>query len=458
MQQQERSKMLGTMPMNKLVPKVAVPIMISMLVQALYNVVDSIFVAKLSQDAMNAVSLAFPLQTLCIAFSGGTGVGMNALLSRSLGEKNQAGADRAANVGLFLTLCNFALFALIGWTLAGPFFRFQTDNPQIITYGRGYVTVCIGCSIGLFFQMYNERLLQSTGRTNLSMITQIAGAATNIVLDPILIFGLLGFPALGLRGAAIATSIARYVEFLVLFAVVYIRRTPVAASFKQLFCHLDRAFAARYFKTALPAFINETLWSIGISLNTVAYGMLGTSALAAVQIGDTVSKLFMVLTRGLSDACAIRTGHLIGAGDNEGALRDSTRFLVLIPLMSTVMCALLYLFRPQILTFFDVTPETRVQAMEMLALQALRQIPCAFNNTIIVGLCRSGGDTVFACILDTATVWLVGVPLSFLGVYLGFPLWGVCLCVMMGDLVKSVVGLPRILSKKWLHNVVADPA
>ena len=111
-----------------------------------------------------------------------------------INKMDLAGADRAANVGLFLTLCNFALFALIGWTLAGPFFRFQTDNPQIITYGRDYVTVCIGCSIGLFFQMYNERLLQSTGRTNLSMITQIAGAATNIVLDPILIFGLLGFP------------------------------------------------------------------------------------------------------------------------------------------------------------------------------------------------------------------------------------------------------------------------
>ena len=187
---------MGTMPVGRLLFSMAVPMMVSMLFQALYNVVDSIFVAKLSQDAMNAVSLAFPLQTLCIAFSGGTGVGMNALLSRSLGEKNQAGADRAANVGLFLTLCNFALFALIGWTLAGPFFRFQTDNPQIITYGRDYVTVCIGCSIGLFFQMYNERLLQSTGRTNLSMITQIAGAATNIVLDPILIFGLLGFPAL----------------------------------------------------------------------------------------------------------------------------------------------------------------------------------------------------------------------------------------------------------------------
>ena len=143
---------MGVMPVGKLLFTMSLPIMISMLVQALYNVVDSIFVAKLSQDAMNAVSLAFPLQTLCIAFSGGTGVGMNALLSRSLGEKNQAGADRAANVGLFLTLCNFALFALIGWTLAGPFFRFQTDNPQIIAYGRDYVTVCIGCSIGLFMR------------------------------------------------------------------------------------------------------------------------------------------------------------------------------------------------------------------------------------------------------------------------------------------------------------------
>lgn len=236
---------MGTMPVGRLLFNMAVPMMVSMLFQALYNVVDSIFVAKLSQDAMNAVSLAFPLQTLCIAFSGGTGVGMNALLSRSLGEKNQAGADRAANVGLFLTLCNFALFALIGWTLAGPFFRFQTDNPQIIAYGRDYVTVCIGCSIGLFFQMYNERLLQSTGRTNLSMITQIAGAATNIVFDPILIFGLLGFPRLEVAGAAIATVIGQLVGASIGFYLnltrnpdVHLRRRgirPHAATIKEIY-------------------------------------------------------------------------------------------------------------------------------------------------------------------------------------------------------------------------------
>ena len=255
---------MGTMPVGRLLFSMAVPMMVSMLFQALYNVVDSIFVAKLSQDAMNAVSLAFPLQTLCIAFSGGTGVGMNALLSRSLGEKNQASADRAANVGLFLTLCNFALFALIGWTLAGPFFRFQTDNPQIITYGRDYVTVCIGCSVGLFFQMYNERLLQSTGRTNLSMITQIAGAATNIVLDPILIFGLLGFPRLEVAGAAIATVIGQIVAALVVMRKAFVRSPEKS-------CYLPHI--KRIYQLGIPNILMQSAYTFYIfGLNMILAG------------------------------------------------------------------------------------------------------------------------------------------------------------------------------------------
>ena len=251
---------MGTTPVGRLLFSMAVPMMVSMLFQALYNVVDSIFVAKLSQDAMNAVSLAFPLQTLCIAFSGGTGVGMNALLSRSLGEKNQAGADRAANVGLLLTLCNFALFALIGWTLAGPFFRFQTDNPQIITYGRDYVTVCIGCSIGLFFQMYNERLLQSTGRTNLSMITQIAGAATNIVLDPILIFGLLGFPRLEVAGAAIATVIGQLVGASIGFYLNLTRNPDVHLRRREIRPHA--ATIKEIYAVGVPSIIMQSIGSV----------------------------------------------------------------------------------------------------------------------------------------------------------------------------------------------------
>ena len=160
---------MGVMPVGKLLANMAIPMMISMLFQALYNVVDSVFVAMLSQDAMNAVSLAFPLQMLMIALGGGTGVGMNALLSRSLGEKNKPAADRAANTGIFLFLCSAVFFCLIGLLLARPFFMAQTQNMAIVNHGSAYIKICLGLSFGQFTQFCCERLLQSTGRTGLSM-------------------------------------------------------------------------------------------------------------------------------------------------------------------------------------------------------------------------------------------------------------------------------------------------
>ena len=159
---------MGVMPIGKLLAAMAIPMMVSMLVQALYNVVDSVFVARISENALNAVSLAFPLQNLMIAVGAGTGVGMNALLSRSLGEKNQEAADRAANVGIFLSLCSAVVFALIGILGSRAFFLAQTDVAEIVDSGTAYATICLGLSVGLFFQFCFERLLQSTGRTTLS--------------------------------------------------------------------------------------------------------------------------------------------------------------------------------------------------------------------------------------------------------------------------------------------------
>ena len=189
----------------------AIPVMISMLVQALYNVVDSVFVARISENALNAVSLAFPLQNLMIAFGSGTAVGMNALLSRSLGAKQQEQVDRSANTGLFLFGCTYVLFALIGAFLSRPFFLAQTHETEIVEYGTQYARICLLLSFGLFTQFYCERLLQSTGRTKLSMLTQLIGAIINIVLDPILIFGLCGAPKMGVAGAAVATVLGQII-------------------------------------------------------------------------------------------------------------------------------------------------------------------------------------------------------------------------------------------------------
>lgn len=202
---------MGVMPVNKLLLSMAVPIIISMLVQALYNVVDSIFVGKLSEDALNAVSLAFPIQNLMISVAVGTGVGMNALLSKSLGERKFDKASQTACNGVFLAILSYLAFAVLGLVGSSLFFQVQTDIPQIVSYGRDYMFIVTVFSVGLFVSIALERTLQATGRTIYTMITQATGAVINIILDPILIFGLFGFPRMEVAGAAVATVIGQIV-------------------------------------------------------------------------------------------------------------------------------------------------------------------------------------------------------------------------------------------------------
>ena len=206
---------MGSMPVNKLLLNMSIPIMISMLVQALYNVVDSIFVAQLSEDALNAVSLAFPIQNLMISVAVGTGVGINALLSKSLGEKRQDRANAAAMNGLFLAAASYVVFMLIGLTCSHLFFSIQTDKQAIVDYGSSYMFIVCVMSMGLFFQITFERILQATGRTLYTMFTQALGAIINIVLDPILIFGLCGLPRMEVAGAALATVLGQIIAAIV---------------------------------------------------------------------------------------------------------------------------------------------------------------------------------------------------------------------------------------------------
>ena len=204
---------MGVMPLNRLLISMSVPMMISMLVQALYNIVDSMFVAQLSENALTAVSLAFPAQNLMIAVATGTGVGVNAALSRNLGEKNFDRANRIADHALFLAAMSYIVFAIFGLFFARQFFRLQTDIEEIVDLGTTYLRVCTIASFGLFMEIACERLLQSTGKTIYSMYTQGLGAIINIVLDPILIFGYFGAPALGIAGAAGATVFGQIIAF-----------------------------------------------------------------------------------------------------------------------------------------------------------------------------------------------------------------------------------------------------
>lgn len=258
--QQARENKMGVMPINRLLLTMAIPIIISMLVQALYNVVDSIFVSRISEDALNAVSLAFPIQNLMISVAVGTGVGVNALLSRSLGEKNQKQANATATHALLLAGASFVVFALVGLFFSRLFFAVQTDIESIVNYGEQYMFICCLFSFGMFFQITYERLLQATGRTIYTMITQGVGALINIIMDPILIFGLFGFPRMEVAGAAAATVMGQIIAALLAFYINLRHNPDIHISFRGF--RFSSMIVRNIYSVGVPSIIMSSIGSV----------------------------------------------------------------------------------------------------------------------------------------------------------------------------------------------------
>ena len=274
----KKENKMGTMSVNKLLLSMSVPMMISMLVQALYNIVDSMFVAQISENALTAVSLAFPAQNLMIAVATGTGVGINALLSRSLGEKNYERVNKTAENAVFLALCSFIVFAVLGGLLSRQFFLLQTDITEIVDYGTEYFQICSVFSFGLFGQITFERLLQSTGKTIYTMITQGIGAIINIIFDPILIFGLLGFPKMGVAGAAAATVFGQIVAFILAVIINHVKNHEIKLSVKQMKPNLK--LIKEIYSVGLPSIIMASISSVmtfGMNKILIAFSSTATA-------------------------------------------------------------------------------------------------------------------------------------------------------------------------------------
>ncbi len=330
---------MGVMPVKSLIISMSLPMMISMLVQALYNIVDSIFVAQLSEDALTAVTLAFPLQTLMIALGSGTGVGINALLSRSLGEKEFDRANDAANTGILLNAFNYLAFLFIGIFIVKPFITSQTDNAVIAGYGVTYLHYICILSFGLFFQMTFERLLQSTGRTFESMISQITGAVINIILDPLLIFGIGFFPKLGVAGAAIATVFGQsFAACLGLFMNVK-RNKEITLSFKGIKSPKADTIKQIYL-VGVPSIL---MMSIGSVMTYLFNKILNTFSSTAVAVFGAYFKLqsfFFLPVFGLNNGMIPVLSYNYGARKKDRimqALRFSLMFALTIMLLGTVV-------------------------------------------------------------------------------------------------------------------------
>ena len=403
---------MGVLPIGRLLTNMAVPMMISMLVQACYNVVDSVFVAQISEDALNAVSLAFPLQNLMIAFGAGTAVGINALLSRSLGEKNQAMADRAANTGIFLALCNFALFALIGIFFSRTFFELQAGGEQvIIDYGVDYASICLGCSIGIFSQFCFERLLQSTGRTFLAMCTQLTGALINIVLDPILIFGWFGLPRMEVAGAAAATVLGQIIAAILAMFMNFRYNPDVHIRLREI--RWNGKVAGEIYRVGLPSIVMQSIGSVMVfGMNKILFGFTKTATAVFGAYFKLQSFVFMPVF-GLNNGMVPIVAYNFGAARMDRVKRTVKLAVCSAICIMAVGLAVFQLFPEVLLGFFDASEE-----MLQIGSVALRIISISFllaGFCIIAGsVCQAIGNPFYSLIVAVARQLVVLLPVAWL--------------------------------------------
>jgi len=428
---------MGTMAIAPLLAGMAVPMMISMLVQALYNIVDSVFVARISQDALNAVSLAFPLQNLMIAVGGGTGVGMNALLSRSLGEKRQDQADQAANTGIFVFFLSAVIFGVCGFLLARPFFLAQTDIASIVEYGTDYARICLGLSIGIFSQFCFERLLQSTGRTVYSMITQLIGAVINIILDPILIFGLFGFPRLEVAGAAVATVFGQIVAALIGLWMNLRFNKDIHIRLRAI--RPDRAVAREIYRVGLPSIIMQSIGSVmTFGMNQILIGFTDTATAVFGAYFKLQSFIFMPVF-GLNNGMVPIISYNYGAARLD-RVRDTIKLTATVATVIMVIgCSAFNLIPGVLLGFFSPSAE-----MLSIGTVALRVISYSFllaGFDIIAGsVCQAIGNPVHTLICSVCRQLAALLPAAWLLAQTGV-LDLVWFCFPISEVVSLVLSI-----------------
>ncbi|MCI9339973.1 MAG: MATE family efflux transporter [Dorea sp.] len=406
-----RENKMGTMPIPRLLVGMSLPMMISMLVQALYNIVDSMFVAKLNEDALTAVSLAFPIQTLMVAIASGTGVGINALLSRNLGEKNYEDADMAAKNGLFLGIVSCMVFAVVGGFGSHLFFAMQTGNETIVTYGTQYLSIISICSAGIFLQITFERLMQSTGKTIYNMITQGTGAIINIILDPILIFGLFGLPRMEVAGAALATIIGQFVAVLMSVYFTITKNKEINISLRGFRPHL-RTIAVIY-EVGVPSIIMQAIGSVmTFGMNKILL-MFSSTAAAVFGVYFKLQSFIFMPVFGLNNGMIPIIAFNYGARDRKRIVQ-TMKLSILIAIIIMMFGLAVFQFMPGFLlaNLFDAS-----ENMLAIGVPALRIISLSFlfaGYCIIIGsVFQALGNAVYSLIVSAARQLIVILPAAY---------------------------------------------
>ncbi len=433
--------------------KLAIPIIIQNLIISSINMVDTVMIGKLGEVEIAAVGIAnqyfFLFNLLVTGITSGAGV----FISQYWGQRNEEYIQRTLGLSLITSILSSIIFTIVALLIPHTIISLFNTDPYVIKLGADYLKIVCTSYIFIAVSMAYGVSSRCIEDTIPPMVVSIVALIANAILNYIFIFGHLGFPAMGVKGAAIATLIARLIEAATMVLYVYARKGVLAAGWQQM-TDLSRCFIQRAAGTIIPVVVNDMFWALAMIIYAIAYGHLGTQAMAAIQITTTVQNVFMVFAFGIAHSAAVMIGNQVGAGNMDEGRLYSRRFLKLSVISGIVIGIILALSTPTILSFFNVSEEVYQSTLKILYIISATIFIKLISAVIIVGILRGGGDTRYALKIETLTMWGVGVPLVFLGSFiLKLPVETVVLMVVLEEITKATLSVRRLKTGDWMRQV-----
>jgi putative MATE family efflux protein len=436
--------------------KIAIPIIIQQFTFSALNMLAVVFVGQKGEVSVAAVGLAGQLAFLLNLVHFGIISGAAMFTAQFWGRKDVPNLRRVLGLCLMLAISASLIFFSLAQFLPSQILSIYSKDPEVITLGARYVRVFSWTYLFFAVTFSYALVMRSTGNVRTPTMVSVSALLLSTFLSYSLIFGKFGLPELGIQGAAVAAVIARALECVTLISITYALKSPVAASLREL-TDFDPAFLARVIKPMLPVILNELFWSLGITAYNVIYGRMGTESFAAMNIVSTIEQVAFVIFIGISNATSVFVGNRIGEGREDEAYLFAGRSLGLGIMGGLLVGLILQLVKAPILSLYNVSPGVIANAGNVINVITFFLWVRVNNMTIVVGVLRAGGDTRFSMFIDGIIIWLVGVPMAYLGANVWhLPIHLVYLCAMSEEATKWFLGLNRYFSRKWIHNLAAQ--
>ena len=434
----------------------AIPIILQSLVTASLNLLDNLMIGSLGENEIAAVGISNQFYMLYYYTIMGITLGAGIFMSQFWGKKDVTSIHKFLGISLVVGMISTIFFAILAFFFPEMIMKIFIDENIVIEQGVAYLKMVALSYIFTTISLAYAAALRSIGQTKIPMYGSLVGLVFNGILNYIFIFGKFGAPVMGVAGAALGTTVSRFMELAFILFIIYKNKNVVAGKISQL---LDFNFnlVKRYFITATPVVFNDVMWIAGITAYFIAYSKLGINATATMQIANTINNVFNIFGIGIASASAILIGNKIGAGKEEDAKEDAIKISVFGVLIGIVIGVFFFFLAPFIAILFKITPETYHNVIVVLRVMAIVLPLRFFGITQIIGVLRGGGDVMYAIVTELVAVWLIGVPLSFVGaVYFKFPITIVYILVCLEEPFKAIATYPRLRSGKWIKNLVKN--